>query len=259
MEVQVPPEARALFREEPGSFVEARDALAGRLREEGRTGDAATVKALRKPTVPAWALNQLSADNPDEVTALLETGAELRAAQLAAMSSPGDLDRLRIATAERQEAIARLSRAATAFLAEHDRPPMSHLDVIAAALETASVDPEAGARLSEGTFERPPPRMAGFGDVAAMTVLSGGGDPQATEAAAAERLDRDSLRRDRDAAVGRARKERQAADAFAQELEAMQARMDTLRSKHTQAESRAEAAELEAKRAERALQRSKDR
>ena len=53
----LPDTAAALFRDTPERFIAARDALVARLREEGRTTEAAIVKALRKPTVVAWALD----------------------------------------------------------------------------------------------------------------------------------------------------------------------------------------------------------
>jgi len=40
-------------------FVQERNALAAALRKEGRDGDASRVKALTRPTLPAWALNQV--------------------------------------------------------------------------------------------------------------------------------------------------------------------------------------------------------
>ena len=54
----------ALPREE---FTPQRDELAKRLREEGDRDGAAAVKALRKPTIAAWAVNQVQRDRPDEV------------------------------------------------------------------------------------------------------------------------------------------------------------------------------------------------
>ena len=40
-------------------FTEERNALAKRLREEGQRDEAATVSKLRKPSVAAWAVNQI--------------------------------------------------------------------------------------------------------------------------------------------------------------------------------------------------------
>src|SRR5262245_30966240 len=158
-------EAAVLFREPPESFISARDTLVRHLRDEGRDEDAAAVKALRKPTVPAWALNQLADRDPDGVHALLEAGAELRAAQQAAVSSDRKASRLREATEARRGAVGRLALVAERVFDDTGRAAGGHLDDVRAALETASVDEEAGKRLLAGTFERPPDAVSGFGDV----------------------------------------------------------------------------------------------
>ena len=52
------------------AFVPERDALAKRLRAEGRRDEAAEVKALRKPSVAAWAVNQAVRSQPRAARAL---------------------------------------------------------------------------------------------------------------------------------------------------------------------------------------------
>ena len=139
----LPDEAASLFRESPEAFIAARDALASRLREDGRGDDAATVKALRKPTVVAWALNQLSDRDPDGVRALVAAGAEVRAAQQAALSSKrGAAERLRSAGAARREAVGTLSSSAprwpgSAVIATRPRAALGEL-----------VKPRTGSRTS---------------------------------------------------------------------------------------------------------------
>src|ERR1043165_6740048 len=81
-----PAEAAPLFRVEPDRFVAERDDLVKRLRAEGRDGDAASVKALRKPTAVVWALNQLTARDREGLDALFEAGQRLRAAQQGALA-----------------------------------------------------------------------------------------------------------------------------------------------------------------------------
>src|SRR5262249_62367924 len=51
------------------------------LRGEGRREEAAQVAKLRKPTIAAWALNQLVRRNRREVDLLLHAGHRLRQAQ----------------------------------------------------------------------------------------------------------------------------------------------------------------------------------
>ena len=275
-----PDEALALFRETPETFIASRDALAARLRDDGRAEDAATVKSLRKPTVVAWALNQLAVVAPDRVQALLDSGAEVRAAQQAALSSKrGATDRLRSASAARKGAVADLTGVALRALADAGKGSDTHADAIVQALETCSVDPEAGSALSSGALERPPAASAGFGGVFGLTSLEGGdeaaaGDPASGRGARARsgsaraaagagpaelKAEVSRLRRDRDAAERRARKSRAAADGFAHELEGMRRRLEVVERKHADAEAAAGEAELEAARVEKALQEAIDR
>ena len=70
-------------------FVEARNVLAARLKAAGRGDDAARVKALKKASASAWAMNQLSFAAPKVFAALVAAG-----------------DRLRGKSVDRQEAMA---------------------------------------------------------------------------------------------------------------------------------------------------------
>ena len=274
----VPPEAAGLYREAPESFIAARDALAERLRADDRDDDAAAVKALRKPTVVAWALNQLADRDPDGMRALLDAGGEVRAAQQAALSSKrGAADSLRDATTARRAAVARLAAEATKALEDDGRASGAHADAVVQALEAASIDADAADALSSGTMERPPAASAGFGGVFGLTALEGGGEGSSSEptgSRAAPRKGRGGraqdgeaelraevarLRRDRDGAVRRATKARDTADGFARELEGMRRRLEVVEAKHAEAEGKASEGELEAKRAERALAKATER
>jgi hypothetical protein len=273
----LPDEAAELFREAPEGFVAARDALAARLRDEGRDGDARAVKGLRKPTVVAWALNRLSVDEPDGVRRLLDAGAEVRAAQQAALSSKrGATERLRAAGVARRASIADLVAAATTALSEAGRSSATHAYALAKALDTCSVDPDSGAALMSGTLDRPPGPSPGFGGVLGLTALDGGGEPDADDGsepasparrrpagsggtAAELRAEVARLRRDRDGAARRAKKARAVADGFAHELEGMRRRLEVVERKHADAAAAAAESELGAAKAERALRRSTDR
>jgi hypothetical protein len=282
--VPLPDEARSLFYGPPEGFVAARDALAAQLRSDGRTEEATAVKRLRKPTVVAWALDQLATRDPDGVQELLQAGAEVRAAQQAALSSKrGAAERLRAAGLARAAAVTRLAAVAAAALQEAGKPPGAHADAIAGALGVSAIDGEAAAMLVAGTFERPPAAGASFGDVFGLTALDGGGEDEDTapEPAAAGRggtravrpaPGSDSaaelaelrhevarLRRDRDAAVRRARKAADAAEGFAHELEGMRRRLEVIERKHADAAAKAAAGSLEVKQAERALRRATER
>jgi hypothetical protein len=269
-------DAVALFHEAPETFIAARDRLVARLLEEGHGDDAKVVKALRKPTVVAWALNQLAVRDPAGVQSLLDSGAEVRAAQQAALSSKrGATDRLQAAGAARRGAIADLSAVARAALADIGRSAQAHTDALTRALEACSIDIDAGTALASGTLERPPAATPGFGDVFGLTSLQGGAggegtDPGPSAGEAAPRpharartadttkpkAELAGLRRDREAAARRAKRSRQAADGFAHELLGMRDRLEVVERKHADAVSTAAEAETQLARAEKALRRA---
>ena len=62
-------------------FTKARTALEKKLRGDGKRDEAAEVKALRKPTAPAWALNQVARGRPKDVKKLLDASRAVGAAQ----------------------------------------------------------------------------------------------------------------------------------------------------------------------------------
>ena len=62
--------ADELYGLPPGEFTEARDALVKRLRADKERDLANQVKGLRRPTVAAWALNQLVRNRRKDVGAL---------------------------------------------------------------------------------------------------------------------------------------------------------------------------------------------
>jgi hypothetical protein len=255
----LPSEAAALFHVEPKGFVAARNELSARLRAEGRETDAASVKALRKPTVIVWALDQLAARDPGGVGALLDAGRELRAAQQATMSSQEAKERLRVATAARREVIANLTTIAVTALNEVGTAGRSQADAIAAALESASIDDKAGARLAAGTLETVPDQPAGFGDLFGLTAIEGGRAKTPTRAPkerAGKGPDLARLRRERDAAAKAERTDREEADRIQHELAGLRDRITALEAAHMESKTRARASALAAKRAERALTRA---
>jgi hypothetical protein len=59
-------------------FTAARTEAARRLRAEGRRDEAEAVQALRKPTLPVWALNQAARREPGDVRALVQAAERVR-------------------------------------------------------------------------------------------------------------------------------------------------------------------------------------
>lgn len=160
-------EADELYALDPDEFVGARDAIVRRLRKEGDRDAAAAVAKLRRPTVPAWALNVVARKHPDEVAAVLEAGERLRVAQEEALR--GDATALRTATAGRRDAIAAVSALVAEVLG--DRAP-AQAGAVSATLEAATVDPEVAELLRAGRLDRERSAAAagfGFGDVGDWT------------------------------------------------------------------------------------------
>ena len=74
-------EIDALFQRPLAEFTGARNALAKRLKSEGRELDAQRVKSLAKPPATAWAVNQLYWQDPKAIERLLTLGERVRKAQ----------------------------------------------------------------------------------------------------------------------------------------------------------------------------------
>ncbi len=78
--------ASVLYGLPADDFVARRDQLVKKIKADGDRGLANAIKALRKPTVVAAALNQALRNDPELVDDLLEAVAELRRSQEAALS-----------------------------------------------------------------------------------------------------------------------------------------------------------------------------
>jgi hypothetical protein len=144
-------------------FTKARDEHARRLREEGLRDEAEAVKALRKPTAAAWALNQLARRRPDEVGQLLATGRRLREAQDELLAG-GDRSSLQQASADERELVAELARAATAIAGEQALPAGASLaERIRSTLHAAALDQRTAAELGAGCLVREQEAVGLFG------------------------------------------------------------------------------------------------
>ena len=148
-------------------FTKARDALAKEVRQAGDKEAADEIKALRKPPVSAWAVNQLARRHPQELRALVKAGEGLRKAQRAAVGGGGP-DALRDATRAHRERLDELTS-----IARHELGAESAtLQRVVQNLRTASVDKEASKALLEGTLTADV-EQAGFGQV--LTAVPPGG------------------------------------------------------------------------------------
>jgi len=160
-------ELDALYGREPDAFVAARDDLVRRLRSAGRKEDAASVKRLRRPTVAAWALNQLSRGHGDAVARLIRQGDDLRRVQEELLAGRGR-DHLRTATTARRATLDELADVALGLLSGMGRTGVeAHRDDVLATLEAASLETDAGADLLQGRL------AAGLAPTAGFDLLGG--------------------------------------------------------------------------------------
>lgn len=108
----------ALFRLPLAEFTGARNALAAQLKKSGRGDEAARVKALVKPSVSAWAVNQLYWNHRDEFDQLIASGERFHKAQ-----TSGKVPNMREAIDARREVLTLLSGLATTVLRDAGHSP----------------------------------------------------------------------------------------------------------------------------------------
>ena len=158
-------EADELYGLPDGEFTSARDALAKRLRGEKRREEADEVKALRRPSVAAGAINRAVREHgADE---LLDAGEALREAHEALLSGSGDAAGVREATAREREAVRDF-----AALALGDGASASTEEKVRATLHAASIDDDVRELLVAGRLERD--AEAGADPMALLGSRSGG-------------------------------------------------------------------------------------
>src|SRR5215813_6071110 len=110
-----------LFETAPEDFVATRNELVARLNAIGQRKVASELKALGKPTVPVWAINQLARREPDKVAALLDAANQLRSTQARALRNRASAEHLRSTAQAEREAIRTLLRSAQEVLREANR------------------------------------------------------------------------------------------------------------------------------------------
>lgn len=142
-------------------FVARRDALVKARRAQGDKEGAAEVKALRRPTVAAWAVNQVarSTSGQRDVAALVQLGDRLRDAHDALLEGRGDAA-IRELTTERRALVAELTNAAVAQLGPGGE---AQRDAITHTFDAAVADPEAGRAVRTGRLTRELAAPSGFG------------------------------------------------------------------------------------------------
>src|SRR5512133_309079 len=217
-------------------FTSARNELARQLKQNGEAETAEAVRVLAKPTVAAWAVNQLARREPEAVRALLNVAARLRSAQERALTGERAADALRAAQSEEREVIRDLARRAETILRDEGRAASGQmLERVSSTLRAAAVaDPGV---LREGRLSGDV-EVSGFEAFAGLELPKTGGRRRATRASGddlaerrrekreAERRRKQLEKRVRDLSAqadaaereaGRARKAADEAEAIAQE------------------------------------------
>ena len=104
-----------MYRGSLDDFVARRTALVRELRPTD-PGAAVAAGKLRKPSVTAWAIDQVAFEEPSLVTEVLAAGADASHAQRAATAEGGSGEDLLVATGRLREAVEATVRAATRVL-----------------------------------------------------------------------------------------------------------------------------------------------
>jgi len=164
-------ELDALFKLPLGEFTPARNALAARLKKTGQQAAAEEAKALPKPSVAAWVVNQLYWRQREPFDRLIDAGDRFRQAQAAQRT--GNSAEVRDRLEARREAQAALVRIAADVLRDggygDTRDMLRRVTSTLEALATYGSLPD-GPRAGRLTAEVAPP---GFDMVAALLPLGG--------------------------------------------------------------------------------------
>jgi hypothetical protein len=169
----------ALYRLPLADFTPARNALEKRVRAEQGKEAAADIKALEKPSISAWAVNQLYWKHRRDYDRLLRAGDELRAVQQKRLAGR-DAD-VAAALEARREALSSLMETATEILRENGSTSPDIRQRVETTLEALSV---------YGTSDSAPRAGRLVGDVqplgfAALAALVPAGPPGRAGAAKA--------------------------------------------------------------------------
>jgi hypothetical protein len=228
-------------------FIAERSALAKQLRADGQREESARVAKLSKPSVAAWAVNQLVRTQHAAVSELFEAGDELRRAHGELLAGSGDPGALRRASDRERDAVQQLTSTARGLLTS-DGHELSGamLERVGETLHAAALDEDARAKVADGCLEREL-RHVGLGGGPAVR------NPSKARREPDKRAERERAERQKAArkTAADARRETQRA---ARELRAAEQRRDRAAAALDDAEAEVSDAQLRAEDAERAYQ-----
>jgi len=198
-------------------FIPERASLVRELRSAGEREQAATAAALRKPSVAAWAVNQLIRTRRREVEELFAAGDALREVQAGVLAGRTDARDLRSAAEHERDTVDALVATARGLLSSggHELSAAT-VERVAETLHAAALDDDARGEVREGRLVRE-----------LRHVGLGGGLGAAVAAPPARRgrgVAGGGTKKGKGTTVGKATKGRRATTARAEEREAVKER-----------------------------------
>ncbi len=243
----------ALFRLALADFTSARNALAAQLKKNGRGDEAAEVKALGKPSVSAWAVNQLYWDHREAFDKLIASGERFHKAQSA--RSGAQVTDMRAALDARRESLKKLSDlAAQALRDAGHNPSPDTIHRITTTLEGISAYSSRGdgPQLGRLTHDVDPPGFESFGSFVPVKQEAGGEKHKAEgrkQKAASTQRGRDAARNSEEADKAKLAAAKASLQDAKKSLTEAQARVRSLEAAKTRAQAEVRQAEERVKEA----------
>jgi hypothetical protein len=136
-------------------FIPERASLVRELRSGGDREQATAVAGLRKPSVAAWAVNQLVRTQRREIDALFAAGDALRDVQAGVLGGSADARDLRSAAERERSAVDGLVATARGLLSSSGHElSAATVERVTQTLHAAALDDEARREVSEGRLVR---------------------------------------------------------------------------------------------------------
>ena len=252
-------DVEGLFKLPLADFTNARNALAAQLKKNGRGDEAADVKALGKPSVSAWAVNQLYWNHREAFDKLIASGERFHKAQSARGGAKvGDM---RAALDARRVALTKLSELATGVLrqAGHNPSPDT-IHRITTTLEGISsyASRDDGPEPGRLTHDVDPPGFESFGSFVPVKQEAAG-----RRQAAAGRKQEAGAEAGKQKAEGRKQKagteERKSEEANKAKLDAAKALLQDAKKSLTEAQARVRSLEAAKTRAQAEVRQAEER
>ena len=163
-------ERATLYSGSLSGFTGARAERTKVLRADGQTGLAAAVAKLPKPTVAAWAVDQVAHHYTRELAEFLAAGEAVRDAQARLLRGRGSRDGLEAALDEERRLVRSLAELARGLLADAgQKPTQTTLDRVRETLHAATLDEAIAIDVAAGALEKEQ-RASGFDAILAMPV-----------------------------------------------------------------------------------------